>query len=108
MPLAAERRQTTRFPFNADLTVRPLASLYDPCPHSTAVHGTILDISAGGLKLAMDSSIAVTGLVRCELLLPQIPVPITLLTQLRWTSNQRIEGQYHAGLQFLLLSDSPT
>ena len=96
-----ERRETTRYAFSAPFTGQELSHIGAP-QNSQKFEGEILDISANGVKLMADRRVEESALIRGELLLPNIPVGVPSLLQVRWIRPAETAGQYQIGLKFLV------
>ena len=66
------------------------------------VRGKVQNIGAGGLCLLASHGLAESQLVRGELILPDIPVGIPTLMQVRWIRRATEGPRYITGLQFLI------
>jgi len=96
-----ERRQFTRYPHVLDVQARELS----PLPDAKAVHavqGRIQNLSRGGLCILSSEPIATTSLVLCEIVLPEMPVSIPALLNVRWSERRQVtHDSYLYGLQFV-------
>jgi len=96
-----ERRQFTRYPHMLDVNARELTRLPDPGPGRT-VRGRIQNLSRGGLCILSEEPIATASLVLCEIVLPEMPVSIPALLNVRWSEKREIaRDSYLCGLQFV-------
>ena len=97
-----ERRVHPRFPLILDLEVRALAPVFSQQQPSRTVRSRLQNLSRGGLCIFADESLGGASLVVCELIVPELPAPIPVLTNVRW-SERCNNGDYgHLyGLQFL-------
>lgn len=99
---APERRGNPRYPFLSKLKGRRLSRVGLPDEREGVIQGQILNISAGGLCLRADHSLKESQLVHCQLRLPEPPVEIPTLMQVRWTAKPGGKQKFVVGLQFLL------
>ena len=97
-----ERRQHPRYSVSAELTVRILSSLFSSTRAEQSLEGTIHDISDGGLSILIPQAVSVPNPIRCEIRLPDLPVSIPTLAQVRWVEDSPSSGGTRVGLQFLL------
>jgi c-di-GMP-binding flagellar brake protein YcgR len=81
--------------------VRILSSLVSSIQAERPIEGTIHDIGDGGLSILIPQAVPVSDPVRCEIRLPDLPVSIPTLAQVRWVEAQSI-GSTRVGLQFLI------
>src|SRR5262249_40497722 len=93
-----EKRQHTRYSFKA----RPglLSTVWYSKTAEIKVHARLQDLSQGGVCLRADHSVKREQVVRCELSLPGIPVPIPTLMRVRWT--RKVKQGYMIGMQFVV------
>jgi len=100
--VAKERRDFPRFPFTLDVDLRMLAPAVSTTEPVKSVRGRTQNLSRGGLCILSEESLEGATVVICELSVPDLPVPIPILTNVRW-SEYRNEGRncYLYGLQFL-------
>jgi len=97
-----ERRQHHRYSVKAELTVRILSSLFSSVVDEQPLEGTLHDISDGGLSILIPQAVPVSNPIRCEIRLPDLPVSIPTLAQVRWVENSPSSAGTRIGLQFLL------
>ncbi len=90
--LAADdgRRRAPRFPFFAELEVVGSAS--------ASATGTVLDVSAGGLRAKLDKRV---GVGRCATLLIRTPSDRVFRNSVQVVWTQTVEGGAITGFQFL-------
>lgn len=62
--------------------------------------GSNVDVSAGGLKMKLDSQIPVGQILKCELGFSDVPVLVPTLMQTRWC--QEASYAYLIGLRFVV------
>jgi PilZ domain len=111
-----ERRLHHRYPVIWELRGRVLRAT-EPTgevslPGSQDVHGAVSNLSAGGVCVLTDDQpeelsavrgeVEVSGAVRCEILVPDIPIGIPTLLQVRWARKTGDGDRYELGLQFLV------
>src|SRR5215472_6851053 len=65
------------------------------------IHGRTRNISKGGLCLVLDRSCQESSLLRCEIFLPDSPVAIPTLAQVRWIDEDSSK-EFVIGVEFLL------
>ncbi|MFZ0864923.1 MAG: PilZ domain-containing protein [Candidatus Sulfotelmatobacter sp.] len=98
-----DRRQYPRFPQLLELQAREVQPLGSGIEREKAVVGRVQNVSKGGLCLIGPQPLARSCLVRCEIGVPELPVSIPTLMQVRWTRKQSLQADtYLTGLQFLL------
>jgi hypothetical protein len=98
-----DRRQYPRFPQLLELQAREVRPLGSGIEREKAVVGRVQNVSKGGLCLIGPQPLARSCLVRCEIGVPELPVSIPTLMQVRWTRKQSLQADtYLTGLQFLL------
>jgi hypothetical protein len=96
---APEFRQDARFPRLIELKVMEVSPSAEAGGQARAIRGHTVNVSRGGMCLLTNEPIP-SPFVRCDLQLPNIPVPIPTLMQVRWSQQQ---GRNHlSGLQFVL------
>jgi hypothetical protein len=67
------------------------------------VLGRVQNVSKGGICLLSHQPIPHSALLRCEVVVAEVPVGIPTLMQVRWTRKQNLQTEsYLSGLQFLL------
>jgi c-di-GMP-binding flagellar brake protein YcgR len=98
-----DRRHSRRFPHRIKLNARKLSPPGAVARESRPIRGRTRDISEGGICFVGDRSLPTSSLVRCEILLPDMAVPIPTLMQVRWSAQRKsLDAQYVCGLQFVL------
>jgi hypothetical protein len=70
--------------------------------HRAGLRGKILNISAGGLCLLSEHVVEQYQVLRCQILLRELPVAIPTLLQVRWIHRPTGSHTYRLGLRFLL------
>jgi hypothetical protein len=101
MDSSKERRQYARPPLLLKATARALDAYGSPEASAVRLHGSIQDISHGGLRFVADRELPVSALVEFRITVPSIPIPIPTLLSVRWSRKRRAGGKYDVGLQFL-------
>ena len=99
---ARERRRHPRYALAFELQGKELSSVGVPEERQQFLHGRTQNISAGGLCLRAERPLKKSGLLRCELRLPGIPVAIPTLMRVRWIEQSSRKPRYRMGLEFLL------
>jgi len=71
-------------------------------PAPREVQGRIQNLSEGGICLMSSQPLPVSSFVCCEITMPDIPVSIPALMQVRWTAKRgREANRYIQGLRFI-------
>jgi hypothetical protein len=97
------RRRYPRFPHPIKLFATELPQPGSFTQRKITIRGRIENISRGGICVLSDRSIPNSALIRCEFLVPEVPIPVPTLMQVRWTRKQDSrDGGYVSGLHFLL------
>ena len=65
------------------------------------VGAQLQNISRSGVCLLMDQAFEASQVLRCEILLPELPVRVATLLQVRWIERPRGTHTYRVGLQFV-------
>jgi hypothetical protein len=97
-----KRRLHARFPFAAQLKASQLSPPDEPRPRSEVLRSETENISTGGVCVHTERPLESFRLVRCELRLPEVPVDLPFLAQVRWIEKRSGVNQYRIGLQFVL------
>ena len=101
-----ERRLYQRFPVRCELTGRTLSQSDDvdgsPSTGESQISGAVHDIGAGGLCLRTGNLAETSQPLRCHIHVPQLPVGIPTLLQVRWVHRDAGGDTYQLGLQYLL------
>ena len=98
-----ERRISPRFPFTLDVEVRTLLQVPFPYKWSQPqiVHGRLQNLSKDGACILTEEDLD-EDVVVCELAIPELPVPIPVLMNKRWSEPRAWNGGGHLyGFQFL-------
>lgn len=64
--------------------------------------GQIQDSCVGGLSLIANGDLDQFGVIRGEVMLPDIPIGVPTLLPVRWVKRETETCQYRIGLQFLV------
>jgi len=96
------KRGHARFPFATELEASLLSPAGKARPSVKLLHAKTENISAGGLCIHTTRPLESTGLMRCELRLPGVPVHIPLLVKVCWSEKRTGTNQYRIGLQFVV------
>jgi len=96
------KRLYARFPFATELQASRLSPADKPRPSAKLLHAKTENISSGGLCIRTNRPLGSTGLVRCELRLPGVPVRVPLLAKVCWSEKRSGTNQYRIGLQFVV------
>lgn len=65
------------------------------------VQGRIQNLSQGGICIMSSQPLPVATFFCCEIAMPDIPVSIPALMQVRWTAKRGREANYINGLRFV-------
>jgi hypothetical protein len=85
-----------------DVDVRKLPLVFSPLEPLWTVRGRLQNLSRGGLCIFTNESLNGTTVMVCELLVPELPVPIPVLTNVRWSEPRGGTDEGHLyGLQFV-------
>jgi hypothetical protein len=98
-----ERRVSPRFPLILDIKMRELTQLLlSQHQQQRTVLGRLQNLSRGGLCISTEEGLDGAGMIVCEIVVPELPVPIPVITNVRW-SEPRVNGAHGQlyGLQFL-------
>jgi len=96
-----ERRQDSRYVLSAPFRGQEL-SVVGTRQSSRRFEGRIHNISAGGVKLVTSRRTKSSALIRGEFLMPNVPIGVPSLMQVRWIQRAGASSRYEIGLQFLL------
>jgi hypothetical protein len=70
---------------------------------AVALRCSIQNISEGGVCLITSRPIEESSVLRCEIIIGDVPLRISTLMQVRWTRKQEMDPEaYISGLDFLL------
>src|SRR3989442_9426653 len=92
-----EKRQHPRYSFKESASLAPFSTVLYSNTRERSVHAQLQDLSQGGFCLRADRGIKRDQVVRCELSLPGIPLPIPTLMRVRWSL--KIRQGYLIGMQ---------
>ena len=96
-----ERRKCPRFPHVLEMQARELPQLGDD-KRAGALRGRVQNLSRGGVCVLSNRRLERHSLVVCEIALPDLPLLIPTVMQVRWDQKREVEGEnYLVGLQFL-------
>src|SRR5215813_14256421 len=95
-----EKRQHPRYSFKEAASTFPFSTIRYSNTAERTVRARLQNLSQGGVCLRADHSVKKEQVVRCDLSLPGIPVPIPTLMRVRWT--RRVQQGYMTGMQFLV------
>jgi|SoiMethySBSTD1v2_1073268.scaffolds.fasta_scaffold2332978_2 PilZ domain-containing protein len=101
-----EKRRHHRYPVIGELRGKALIPLeHVGHPSLTAagdLRGVITDIGGGGLGLSPENTIDIAEPFVCWILVPELPIGIPTLLQVRWALKDGQGHAYRVGLQFLV------
>lgn len=98
-----ERREHARFPQAIDVRARTMPPVRASHATPKEIQGRIQNMSQGGLCVLSTQPLAVSTFVVCEIALPDLPVSIPALMQVRWTVKRGGKEAHHYihGLRFV-------
>src|SRR5262249_44127405 len=100
-----ERRKGPRFPLTCVVEALPARDPSrgdQPEEKARAVRGTVVNVSDGGACMLGHASLEQFGICRCMFHIPGMPVPLPLLTRVRWVESAPAgEGPVRIGLSFI-------
>lgn len=98
-----DRRRHPRFPQVLDVQAREVPPYQSALRSSAPALARVQNVSKGGLCLVSSQPLPRSSLLRCEVLVTDVPVGIPTLMQVCWTRKQNLKAEsYLSGLQFLL------
>lgn len=97
-----QQRHGVRHLFSSAFRGRELSSLGSLQRSKQIIRGEIQNISSGGLCLLTNQRIKESSLIRGEIILPDVPVGVPSLMQVRWVGQVAKGSRYKVGLQFLV------
>ncbi len=97
-----DRRRHRRYPVNLTLRAKQLLALGLPGRRIRDFHAEVLDISSGGLRIFTRRQLEVFSPLRGEVVFKEVPVPIPVVLQVRWSQKIPRRRGYQAGLQFIV------
>ena len=99
--MVRERRRDPRHQTTCSFIGYPLAPARPPQKQSDPVEGRIVDISAGGLRVATRGTLDVSVPLRSEITFPGMPTAVPTLVEVCWSQRAGDQG-FLVGLRFLL------
>ena len=101
-PQERERREHPRFPQVLDVHARSLSSVHSTPMPEKEFDGRVQNLSAGGVCILSSLPLPASSFVRCDIAMPDIPVAIPTLMQVRWTAKRGHKTlNYLSGLRFI-------
>ena len=101
MQRVRERRKCPRFPHVLEMQARALAQIGGTKPASI-LRGRVQNLSRGGVCVLSDRPVDKNAVVICEIALPDLPLLIPTVMQVRWDQKREVQGEHYlVGLQFL-------
>ncbi len=98
---AGEKRVSVRYPYTRPVSYMAMGKSGRP-PDKVAVHGEIVDLSNGGMRIRMERQALEEGAVlQVWFPISEPPVTIPVLAQVRWV-REEIHGNYQVGLRFMI------
>ena len=95
------RRTDLRHPVSCKLRVWQLPVFGADGDAEEFTRARVKNMSKGGLCAAADNPINGGHPVRCEIVIPGVPVPPPVIMKVRWVEKNSGEEDYKMGLQFL-------
>jgi|SRR5579864_526852 len=95
-----EVRQHPRYAVHCIASAQELSDCGTPS-EDDELQGEIHNISRGGFCITLKRLCRVSSVLKCDIIIPGVPVSIPTLAQVRW-SHESPEGGWAAGFQFLL------
>ncbi len=97
-----DRREHARFPQALDVNARTMPPVRASHAAPREIQGRIQNVSEGGVCILSSQPLPISTFVFCEIAVPDIPVPIPALMQVRWTAKRGKEAhRYMNGLRFI-------
>jgi hypothetical protein len=90
-----------RFPQTLEVTAQTLPPIHAAANGSTEITGRIQNVSEGGVCLVSALPLKVASFVCCQIAVPDMPVPIPTLMQVRWTTARGNNARHIHGLCFV-------
>jgi Tfp pilus assembly protein PilZ len=108
MPENDERRVDERIVQTAAFSLKIIFTSENPGLLGRSLYGSTIDISASGLKLALQSELPVDSTIDVVVTLKSNPKQYFLSGKVRWCKKADNEGNYHVGiaLQDLINTDT--
>lgn len=100
---SSERRQHARFPQALEVIARSMSPVGSAFPTPREIRGRVQNLSEGGVCIMTSQALPVSSFVCCEISMPDIPVAIPALMQVRWTAKKGRDSHNHYmhGLNFI-------
>ena len=97
-----ERREHVRFPQVLEVHTRTLPPGSAGYTTPKEISGRIQNVSEGGICIMSSTPLPVSTFVCCEIAMPDVPVSIPTLMQVRWTARRGNAGEHYVnGLRFI-------
>jgi hypothetical protein len=97
-----DRREHARFPQAIDVRARTIPPVRASYPPSKEIQGRIQNVSQGGVCILSTQPLPISTFVFCDIAMPDIPVSIPTLMQVRWTAKRGREAHHYIhGLRFV-------
>jgi hypothetical protein len=98
-----DRRQHQRFPHVLEVHARSLPPIQTPLVSAKEFEGRIQNLSQGGACILSTLPLPAANFLRCDIAVPDLPVPIPTLMQVRWTAKRGHKTvSYLNGLSFVI------
>ena len=98
-----ERRQEARYSFSCDIEGAPSTHRNQEAEATTVLSGKVVDLSASGVGVVGDYALAKFTVVPWRFHLPDVPVALPVLAQVRWVEPVvSPENTFRLGLAFLV------
>lgn len=98
---AEKKRESVRFPYTRSVSYMALGES-GRLPNKVVVHGEILNLSSGGMRIQTKRRALEEGAVlQVWFPISEPPVTIPVLAQVRWV-REEIPGNYQVGLRFMI------
>ncbi len=98
---AEEKRVSVRFPYTRPVSYMALGES-GRLPNKVVVHGEILNLSSGGMRIQTKrQSLEEGAVLQVWFPISEPPVTIPVLAQVRWV-REEIPGNYQVGLRFMI------
>jgi PilZ domain-containing protein len=102
MQRVRERRKCARFPHLLEMQARQLVQL-GGAKSNSVLSVRVQNLSRGGLCMLSDRPLEGHAVVICDIALPDLPLLIPTVMQVRWYQKRELQGEHYlVGLQFLL------
>jgi hypothetical protein len=97
-----ERRRHTRYRFSCNVTGGPSTRGTQESDITVVLHGQLVDLSTGGAGVVTDRPLTKFTVIPWRLYLPDVPVPLPVLAQVRWVEPAASRASaFRLGLAFL-------